>query len=1168
MKLRSFGGRLTRSKGYITVDVEISGTIVKNAGLLVCDEVKGPYDCILGMNILSELTEVWTEMHRMSNAEKNESLVECMGKVGDAHKFRKQEDWGYALTKQSQLPIIPPHSTRLIPVWVPSLRQTKVREVVIEPLTGLDEGWVPEGVVVLPTVMSIKHGNGYALVGNLSNKDCKLRRKWKIGRVSDGLEIKEPRGEQKVRVIEKEGPELVKVHEENLDEFQSERVAKLLHEYKDVFATEQAPIGRATGVQHVIPLTTDVPIKVPYRRIPPNHANEVKNHIDELSRQGIVSPSSSPYAAAIVMVRKKDNSLRLCVDYRNLNKVTVHDAFPIPRIDESVEALSGAKYFSTFDLAAGYHQIEVHPRDRHKTAFSTPFGHFEFNRMPMGLSNSQGTFQRYMERILGDKIFSTLIVYLDDVLVFSRTIEEHLERLRNLFNRMREYGLKFKGKKCTVCATTVKYLGFQVSEEGISTDPDKIKAVIEWPTPTTVKDVRAFIGFCSFYRKFCKHFAQTAAPLHQLMSGDSRRMITSEWSTECKESFMKLKSLLTSVPVLSCPDFEREFILETDASFQGLGAVLSQKDQDGKLHPVCYASRGLRRSEKNMANYSSRKLELLALKWAVVDKFHQYLAGKHFTVYTDNSPLSHLETARLGAVESRWCSDLQQFNFTIEYKTGRDNTIADELSRLPQETETSDSDEDYGVMTLDTDENLEGLWSEEKLKDEQSKMPCFHAIIKLLNGEMSQNETIEHLKDEDFRKLYRTRSNLINERGIVFHRVEIGINSYLIRPVLTSNLQFTLIKACHDEFGHQGRNRTLDLVKKRGFWPGMAATVAEYVANCNTCSIAKEEYPKPRPLMGKIEANRPWELLAMDFTLLDKRMGIENVIIVTDTFTRYSFAFPTRDQKATTVAKLLKEQIFDKFGPPDRILSDQGRNFTSSVIRNLCSLYGIKKIRTSAYHPQGNGACERFNRTLHDLLVTLDEPAKKRWPNYLSGLVAIYNATPHATTGYSPFQLLFGREPKLPRDGKSLDSTETTTDEWLRDLKDKHETLWNIAKILEKKRKAQTRRSRDKQAKISRWDVGQEVLLRNNLKLGRCKMQNQWYDDRWEIIEVLDDKTGIYKIRPSDGGNIERVENRLNLRSAPDLRPLGTKTKYRREIDVTQPSPRKLRNRVITTNKN
>ncbi|XP_042879365.1 uncharacterized protein LOC122257890 [Penaeus japonicus] len=229
---------------------------------------------------------------------------------------------------------------------------------------------------------------------------------------------------------------------------------------------------------------------------------------------------------------------------------------------------------------------------------------------------------------------------------------------------------------------------------------------------------------------------------------------------------------------------------------------------------------------------------------------------------------------------------------------------------------------------------------------------------------------------------------------------------------------------------------------------------------------------------------------------------------------------------------------------PSWVIMRSGKNFTSAVIRNFCALYGIEKIRTSAYHPQGNGVCERFNRTLHDLLVTLEEPTKKKWPNYTSGLVTIYNATLHAATGHFPFHLLFGGEPKLPRDAKDLGDSENTTDEWLNDLE---ERLWDVAKKIESKRKIQSRKVRDEPAKSVQWDIGHKVLLRTNVKVGRCKMQNQWYDEGWEIVEVLDGKAGLYKIRQSDVYGTERIENRLNIKSALNLRPSGMKTKYEEE---------------------
>lgn len=566
-----------------------------------------------------------------------------------------------------------------------------------------------------------------------------------------------------------------------------------------------------------------------------------------------------------------------------------------------------------------------------------------------------------------------------------------------------------------------------------------------------------------------------------------------------------------------------------------------------------------------MTNYSSRKLELLALKWAVCNKFKDYLVGKEFTVYTDNNPLSHLETSKLGAVESQWVSELQQFDFKIKYKPSQDNTIADELSRLPEELE-SDGEEEFTVMG--TAEEVMGgeLWSTEELKEYQKEIKCFNNIMTFLTTKMTTDELKKMLEDEEFRKLHKVKQNLLVEDGIVWHKMSVGVNLWRIRPVLPPGLQYKLLQACHDDWGHQGRNRTLALVRSRGFWPSMSESVGEYIKRCERCCVAKAETPKPCTPMGKIEAGKPWEMLAIDFTVLDKRQGIENVLIITDVFTRFSFAFPTKDQKAATVAKILKEHIFDKFGAPDKLLSDQGRNFLSSLIKQLCRSYRVEKIRTTAYHPQGNGCCERFNRTLHGLLVTLDEREKKKWPEHVSALVSHYNMTPHATTGHSPFHLLFGREPKMPRDPVEVNEIDETVDDWMAELVEIQKTIWEVAKENENKQKSMTRKQREEKAKVPDWRVGQEVLLKNNVKIGRCKMQDEWYSERWIIDEVLDAKNGLYKIKSCDEEQV-RVENRCNLRAAPKLQPCEVKSKLEEDSSAADASPRRLRNRIVGDNK-
>ena len=420
---------------------------------------------------------------------------------------------------------------------------------------------------------------------------------------------------------------------------EKERVVRLIQKHDDVFSKGDFDVGYCTEVPHKINTTDDQPINQPYRRIPPHYVKEVKDTLQQLLDQGIIEPSSSPYASPVVLVKKKDGSLRICVDYRQLNKKTVKDAFPLPRIDESLEALSGSVYFSSLDLAHGYHQVVLDVDSRQKSAFRVPFGLFEYNRMPFGLVNAPSTFQRVMERCLGDMNLTELLIYLDDILLYSPSLDVHLETLDKVLTRLGEFGLKIKGKKCSLFQSEVTYLGHVVSAEGISVDKDKVQKVLDWPVPINSDELRSFLGLASYYRRFVRDFSSLAAPLHALLPptgrGKCKKPVHSfVWSEEAQKAFDVLKLALTSVPVLRYPDFSRSFILEIDASLKGLGACLLQEDSEGIPHPIAYASRGLRGAENNYPDYSSFKLELLALKWAVVDTFRDYLIGISFTVLT------------------------------------------------------------------------------------------------------------------------------------------------------------------------------------------------------------------------------------------------------------------------------------------------------------------------------------------------------------------------------------------------------------------------------------------------------------------------------------------------------------------------------------------------------
>ena len=421
----------------------------------------------------------------------------------------------------------------------------------------------------------------------------------------------------------------------------------------------------------------------------------MREYIQKSLERGVIRESSSPYASAVVLVRKKDGKLRLCVDYRLLNSKTHKDAYPLPRIEEALDVLKGSKYFCSLDLAHGFHQIPMEESDIEKTAFRTGTGGlYEYTRMPFGLCNAPATFMRVMDKAFGDLNFQSLLIYLDDILVFGSTFEETLSRLEVVLSRLTELNLKVKPEKCQLFKAKANYLGHVVTSEGTSPNPEKIRAVTEWPKPNTLRELRGFLGLSSYYRRFVPKYAKVAAPLQSLLRGqdnvkkkgkakvlDGSTDINERWDQHCENAFEKLKQMLTTAPVLGYPDFIREFILETDASFHGLGAVLSQKQENG-LVVLSYASRGLKPNERNMQNYSSMKLELLALYWAVTQKYRDLLIGAEFVIYTDNNPLSYLQTtAKLGATEMRWAAELAQFKFTIKYRSGRSNGNSDALSR-------------------------------------------------------------------------------------------------------------------------------------------------------------------------------------------------------------------------------------------------------------------------------------------------------------------------------------------------------------------------------------------------------------------------------------------------------------------------------------------------------
>ena len=398
--------------------------------------------------------------------------------------------------------------------------------------------------------------------------------------------------------------------------------------------------------------------------------------VQQMLSNGVICPSNSPWASPVAMVKKKDGSLRFCVDFRQLNAATVKDTHPIPRIDDLLDALHGAHWFSTLDFKSGYWQVPIQERDKEKTAFRTSSGQlFEFDQVPFGLCNAPATFSRLMDRVLAGLHWETCLFYLDDIIVFATTWEEHLTRHRQVFELLRHVKLKLGVDKCTFAAREVSYLGHRVTKEGLLPDPALLGAIREISPPQNATEVRSFLGLAGYYRSYVKNFAAIAGPLHTL----TRKDAVFHWSTDCQDAFDCLKTFLTTSPITAFPDFSLPFRLYTDESTAGLGAILAQV-REGKERIVCCTSRSLNQAEKA---YPATKLECLAIVWAVA-KFRPYLMSIPFEVYTDHYTLQWLKTMQTGSALLHRCSAaLEEYDFTVKHLSGKSQTHVDGLIRLP-----------------------------------------------------------------------------------------------------------------------------------------------------------------------------------------------------------------------------------------------------------------------------------------------------------------------------------------------------------------------------------------------------------------------------------------------------------------------------------------------------
>ena len=938
------------------------------------------------------------------------------------------------------------------------------------------------------------------------------------------------------------------------------KAKELFVKWEHVIARDDLDLGHAATFKHDIVLTDPTPVKSRYRRIPPQNYEEVKNHLQEMLDMGVIQKSFSSWASPVVLARKKNGKLRFCVDLRGVNKKTQRDAHPIPRIEETLDRLKGATIFSSIDLKCGFWEVEITDRAKPYTAFTCgPLGFYECARMPFGLTNAPATFQRLMESCLGDLHLQCCLIYLDDVIVFSSSPEEHLASLDKVFRRFAEAGLKIRIEKCNFFQSEVEYLGHVVSSEGVKPNRERIAAVQNWKVPTNLSELRSFLGFASYYRKFIKNFAKIARPLYARLSGEPSRKAASVkigWDDESQEAFDILKRKVCEAPCLAFPDFTQPFLLKTDASGGGLGAVLYQI-QEGKERVIAYASRSLQPAE---TRYPAYKLEFLALKWAVTEKLKDYLWGSKFVVYTDNNPLTYMQTTgKLDATTQRWVAALACYDFDIVYRAGKLNVEADALSRMvwPDEEEEVEcvkmSGEVVSAMVKEArlaqvgavslaveveavdeiqDVDEEGLCVDDWLREQRAD-PTLKRVLDLWkNGEFLKT-SYDPTDSEDFRKLLKQKDHLRVREGVLFRKTKIQGRTFM-QAVLPPKLRATALRGAHDQLGHLGRDKTLDILQERVWWPGMRRDVVAYISGCDRCLRFKAS-PERAP-MEVFSAGLPMELVHIDFLKLEdgKEDRYRDVLVITDHFTGYAQAHVCTNQKAPLVAKVLMDSFFQHYGLPDKLISDQGANFESGVIQELCKLLGVQKIRTTPYHPQTNGSCERFNRTLIGMIGTLATEEKSKWPSSLKRLVHAYNSSVNRMTGFSPFFLMFGRSPRLPIDielGLKMPARVKShpTSTYVKNLKRKLNWAHKIAFQHREKSSGGNKKSYDKRVKCSKLEEGDACLVRTVAWSGKHKLQDRWDPGVYIVKKQPIPSLPVFTVRCEETGKEKTLHRNLLL---------------------------------------
>ncbi|KAI7933772.1 hypothetical protein MJO29_016727 [Puccinia striiformis f. sp. tritici] len=880
----------------------------------------------------------------------------------------------------------------------------------------------------------------------------------------------------------------------------------LVTRFAEVFGPIAKVSDKPRTIEHLVQTGDAQPVHQPVRQLSPALLGTLKERLAGLQEAGFIRPSTSAWSSPIVMVKHPTSGkVRLCVDYRKVNALTKKDRHPLPIIQECFDSLRGARFFSKIDLQQGFHQMKIAETDVPKTAFGTKYGHFEWLVMPFGLVNAPSTFQRMMTSLLREFIDVYVQVYLDDILIYSKSESDHIRHVESVLEILRREELRCSGAKCSFGLREIQYVGHVIGYNSIRPMEEKRVSVREWPRPQTVFDVRSFLGLCGFYRRYVKNFAKIAAPLHDLTAGGVTRRQSVQWLPIQEVAFKQLKEALTSAPILLMPDALKKFVMETDASDFAVGAVLLQDGDDLVLHPVAFESCKLNKAQ---VNYPAQERELLAIihAWR---KWHVYLDGAVETtvVYTDHASLAYLSTQLLPTKRLlRWIEEFSEMDIEVRYKKGVDNIVPDALSRRS----------DLALLEEVTDQLHESDWPLiiPYLVDERD-LP--EGIPERLVIRARENQKLFEYDPDSESLMYLGRKGL-EERS----------------PFVAFAYRFDLLRSLHDDLGHRGRDSVLQNLRGRGWWPKRYDDVQSYVRTCASCQVNERPHSNQETGLQKpLPAVLPFERWSSDLIQMPEscKGKFKWILTAIDHCTSWPVAVPLQNATAAELAQAIFDQIITPFGVPKEFLTDRGSNYLSKGFQKFLVAAGMKPVRTSGYHPQTNGKSERFNGILEAALFRLNttgDPSK--WEDVFPA--ALFSTRIHVSdsSGFSPFELLYGVKPRLPQDRRRMIAAEPALPGHeelktrINELNKTRITATGNTAVRALKNKevfdAKTSFARDLDGLV----LGQSVKLRNEK---HTKGDPKWFGP-FTITKLLDNN--VYIVADHDGVEYPRPVNGNSLK--------------------------------------